>query len=130
MINFECKKLISKKIDRKNLLFYFCNSPCDNVRCKKEIERQEVEYSRLNSRDFKAGDLIRIRQWDDMAQEFGISWGSINCECGFPKTMGHLCGKTAIISSISSERRVTLRDFKNVSGRTNWAYSIDMIEHA
>ena len=82
---------------------------------------------------FKDGDRVRIRQWDDMAKEFGTnnSFGWINC-CGrFTRGMRELCGKKATISCIGGifSKTVSLKDFENCEGiDTNWYYSTDMLE--
>ena len=55
-------------------------------------------YERKNIKDWKAlvkeGNIIKIRQWDDMEEEYGlVGIGSINCECAFTDNMRNLCGK-------------------------------------
>ena len=44
---------------------------------------------------YKAGDELRIRQWDDMETEFGTdTFGGIRCpEASFSIDMKHLCGE-------------------------------------
>lgn len=44
---------------------------------------------------YKVGDKVRVRQWDDMAKEFGVNNGNIpiNC-CLFVKEMKQYCGRT------------------------------------
>ena len=45
--------------------------------------------------DVEVGKEYRIRQWEDMANEFGIdTQGNIKCEFSFVKKMKELCGKT------------------------------------
>ena len=53
----------------------------------------EIELIGEDKVEFKVGDRVRIRQWDDMAREFGVNDGCINVECSFVKGMNHLCGK-------------------------------------
>lgn len=81
---------------------------------------------------FKVGDRVRIRQWDDMAKEFGTNgYGNIKCCPGFTKEMRQLCGKKATISSIGEffSKSVHLKDFENCEGiETKWYYSTDMLE--
>ena len=77
---------------------------------------------------FKVGELVRIRQWDDMVKEFGTkSTGSVNCKCSFTVTMKPLCGKYAEIKNILIDDIVHLRFF-NCEEETCWSYSTDMIE--
>lgn len=78
---------------------------------------------------FKVGELVRIRQWDDMVKEFGTSaTGLVNCKCFFTDGMKPLCGKYAEIVRLDKDGRVGLKFF-NCSGlNTSWEYSTDMIE--
>ena len=78
---------------------------------------------------FKVGELVRIRQWDDMAEEFGInSWGAIICQCWLTVAMKPLCGKYAEITKIRDDGKVELRFFNCDDSVENWNYSTDMIE--
>ena len=44
--------------------------------------------------DMHIGDIVRVRQWDDMAAEFGIDrYGDIQCPRGFLRDMDGLCGQ-------------------------------------
>lgn len=81
-------------------------------------------------RNFKVGDKVRIRQWDDMAEEFGMDGTDyIQTLEGFVELMRPLCGKKAKIGSIHGER-VSLEDFEDCEGLdTDFSYSMDMIEH-
>ena len=80
------------------------------------------------NREFEVGDEVRIRQWDDMAEEFGVDKeGVIKCYMSFIKNMKHLCGRKCRITSIDGNR-VKL-DFGKCYGDTAWNYSTDMIEH-
>ena len=78
---------------------------------------------------FKVGELVRIRQWDDMEKEFGTrSTGSVNCRCLFTKGMKHLCGKYAEIKDLRVDGIVFLRFFNCEKVDKCWSYSTDMIE--
>ena len=78
---------------------------------------------------FKVGELVRIRQWDDMVKEFGTrSTGSVNCRCLFTKGMKPLCGKYAEIKDLRVDGIVFLRFFNCDDSVENWNYSTDMIE--
>lgn len=79
---------------------------------------------------FKVGELVRIRQWDDMVKEFGIkSWGTIMCQCCFTDVMKPLCGKYAEIVRLDKDGRVDLKFFNCDGLNTSWGYSTDMIEN-
>ena len=78
---------------------------------------------------FKVGELVRIRQWDDMAKEFGTrSTGSVNCRCLFTVAMKTLCGKYAEIKDLRVDGIVFLRFFNCEKVDKCWSYSTDMIE--
>lgn len=78
---------------------------------------------------FKVGELVRIRQWDDMVKEFGTrATGSVNCKCQFTTEMKPLCGKYAEIKDLRVDGIVSLHFFKCDGLSTCWNYSTDMIE--
>ena len=78
---------------------------------------------------FKVGELVRIRQWDDMEKEFGLTMlGSIRCRCCFADGMKPLCGKYAEIKDLRADGIVFLRFFNCDDSVENWNYSTDMIE--
>ena len=78
-------------------------------------------------KDFKVGQRVRVRQWADMAKEFGTNdYGNIKTKCSFTPPMSNLCGRTATIKDIYKSR-VKL-DFDNKSGCILWDYSTDMLE--
>ena len=81
-------------------------------------------------RDFKVGDRVRIRSWDDMVKEYGLDWeGDIPTPCYFfIDKMRILCGVEATITKIDDEK-VTLDQFdKHKDEGGKWNYSIFMIE--
>lgn len=80
-------------------------------------------------REFKVDDRVRIRQWDDMVKEFGLSSaGTIICRYGFPSGMRHLCGRAATINKINNET-ISLVDWDDSSGDTFWSFSEGMLEY-
>lgn len=74
--------------------------------------------------EFYVGQEVRIRDWDDMAQEFRIENGDIMCTAVFVPMMSFLCGKVFIIEKINKDI-VLLKDAPHV-----FTYSVDMIEPA
>lgn len=73
-------------------------------------------------RVFNAGDLVRIRDYEDMALEFGVgSAGNVRCRCGFTREMRLLCGVQFVITEIEDDVYVSGCD-------THWTISTDMIE--
>lgn len=79
--------------------------------------------------EFKVGDKVRIRQWDDMAKEFGVNYGFINVGTNiFTYAMKYLCGKIAIIKATGANNLVRLEFKGNVDDTDYWVYTTDMIE--
>jgi hypothetical protein len=78
--------------------------------------------------EFHVGDRVQIREWDDMKEEFGTTqFGDIATITTFIKDMRHLCGRTAIISSIGEDRIIKLTNWDD-NKRTNYAFDLDMIK--
>lgn len=78
---------------------------------------------------FKIGDRVRIRSWESMEKEFGLTGdGSIDCRGYFVHSMRHLCGRTATIIGLDDEN-VILRQWSNDKD-INWSFSTDMLEPA
>ena len=77
---------------------------------------------------FKVGELVRIRQWDDMEKEFGTAGnGPVNCKYHFTVSMKPLCGKYAEIVRLNGSL-VELKFFNCDDLGKGWNYSTDMIE--
>ena len=77
--------------------------------------------------EFKVGDRVRIKSWEQMEKEFGMEFDWIACKCGFNSEMRHLCGRTATISEIN-DYKVKLTDWSDDTGGLYWTISTDMIE--
>lgn len=78
-------------------------------------------------KEFKVGQTVRIRQWDDMASEFGISsYENIRCATSFTPSMKHLCGRVATITYL--EGNIIELDFEDKSGDISWDFTTDMLE--
>lgn len=81
---------------------------------------------------FKVGELVRIRQWDDMEKEFGINHeGTILTLHGFVVNMKPLCGKYAEIVGLGENDKVGLKFFncKGLEDLTEfYLFDTDMIE--
>ena len=89
-------------------------------------------YKRKDIKDWKGlikeGNIIKIRQWDDMESEYGlIGIDSINCECAFTDNMRNLCGSEIKINEKMVE------DFKKYkyffADSKTYSISTDMIEY-
>ena len=78
--------------------------------------------------EFKVGDRVRIKSWEQMEKEFGKDYfESINCIPRFIEDMKHLCGKTATIDEICNYD-IKLKDWSGDSDGPYWFFSMDMIE--
>lgn len=77
----------------------------------------------MRKRQFDIGDCVRIRQWDDMAEQYGVCGDEIECEFSFTEEMRDdgLCGKEFVITSISEGGYIH-------GHRTGWSISADMLE--
>lgn len=75
--------------------------------------------------EFKAGDRVVIRDWDDMMEEYGPNGvGGIACLFSFTDAMAKYCGTELVVRCIH-DRRVHF--VKADPGHYN--YSTDMIRH-
>lgn len=78
----------------------------------------------MRDEDIHIGDVLRIRQWDDMANEFGVNaLGSIDCRCCFTTEMIHMCGKQFTVSNIYEDYGETI--YNSMEGVE---YDLDGIE--
>ena len=78
-------------------------------------------------RNFKVGDRVVVRDWDDMEKEYGVSkWGDISKDSQFTSSMKHLCGRTATVTCVEagfSFKKVKV-DFDDKSGSTAcWTFN-------
>ena len=95
----------------------------------KETEAKLLAEPVKEEPKFKVGELVRIRQWDDMAKEFGTdSFGSVVCNYHFTKGMKPFCGKYAEITKIRDDGEVELRFFNCEKEEVYCAFHTDMIE--
>lgn len=94
----------------------------------KNGQAKNVEANKSKHK-FKVGDKVRIRQWNDMAKEFGVNYGLINVGTNiFSYAMKYLCGKIAIIKATGANNLVRLEFKGNVDDTDYWVYTTDMIE--
>jgi hypothetical protein len=82
--------------------------------------------------EFKVGDRVQFKEWDEMEKEFGLDFsGDINIKCcgGFTADMRHLCGTYATIKEICRNGTVYLSEF-STKGDRYWLYHVDMLKPA
>lgn len=71
---------------------------------------------------FKIGDKVRVREWDDMAKEFGSDEKRIFCTSFFMDGMKPLCGK---VFTVIEERSTISYELDGEASR--WVFSDDML---
>lgn len=81
---------------------------------------------------FAVGDRVRIRDWDDMASEFGMDEDSkIPCKYIFTQAMRVFCGQEYTIlttwNNPDGTQRLYFKDAGSEAGAFVW--SSDMCEH-
>lgn len=74
---------------------------------------------------YKVGDIVQIRQWDDMAEEFGTTiHGSIACRSWyFVEEMKKYCGKKLRIIGIRN-----FNDAYYLNTGNHWTFTSEMFE--
>lgn len=117
-------KVQAKKKAKKD---EFVRAVSDAIRIafwKKEESSENEEYCIIKKNQYKFGDQVLIKQWDDMASEYGVSeYGSIQTTPYFVSEMKGYCGQIMIVSFVDSDGSFQCQD-------TNWWFSNDMIEGA
>ena len=76
--------------------------------------------------DIHVGDVVRIRDWDDMAKEFGVTEGCIKTRPVFSEKMRYLCGRVMTITKAISTRDIFTDDIAT----EHWFLGADMFEPA
>lgn len=88
----------------------------------------------MRKEDIHIGDVLRIREWDDMVEEFGYEFDDgdyIDCDKVFTSKMNYLCGQKFTVKKISeydgflSEEGIELSNDSPVGA---WVISADMLE--
>jgi hypothetical protein len=81
------------------------------------------------TRQFKVGDRVRVRQWEDMRKEFGLHEdGDIKAYGCFAIRMRKLCGKAATVESVSGNIIKLCNQEDNDTLDWDWGFSADMFE--
>ena len=79
--------------------------------------------------EFNPGDLVVIRDWDDMEEEYGLNeYGNISCKFTFVAEMDYLCGSEWTIRDFGHNGSV--RFVEAHSPDHDYSISTDMIRHA
>ncbi len=80
-------------------------------------------------RDFINGDVVKIKEWDDMERAYGIIGGNIIVPFAFTPEMRHLCGRTLKIKNIkrnSSQETIYIMIDPNEPRSINYNFSRGM----
>ena len=75
---------------------------------------------------YKVGDIVQIRQWDDMVKEFGVNYyGVIRCNnCGFVREMKKYCGQKLRIRAIQKFDDI----YYYLNTADTWTFTSEMFE--
>lgn len=79
----------------------------------------------MRPEDIIIGDRLRVREWEDMAEEFGYEGDEIACDLTFTQDMEYMCGMPFTVEAISSDMR---RFFSKEGIEEHWSISADMLE--
>lgn len=52
---------------------------------------------------YEPGEEVKIRDWDEMAEEYEVLGTTINCPSGFVREMRCLCGNSYVIKELTCE---------------------------
>lgn len=70
---------------------------------------------------YKAGDIVRVRDWDDMEKQYGLDdGGNIHIYPYFTKDMKQYCGKDYKVSTVFKESY-------NFEGAEDWVFTDEML---
>ena len=93
---------------------------------------EKLEKEKAQKHEFKVGDRVQFKSWEEMEREFGADDYGIFTSISFIPKMEFLCGSYATIKSIDNYfGRVELTNFSipDVDGN-KWIFSLDMLKSA
>ena len=82
----------------------------------------------MREEEIRVGDRLRIRDWDDMADEFGIRNGEIQCDATFTQGMKRLCGMPFTVKNIQDTYRPFKKYRSEEDGFAGWIITAHMLE--
>jgi hypothetical protein len=90
--------------------------------------------SKMAKCEFKVGDRVQFKEWDDMVNEFGKDGSCSGIKLSVPSPffsagMKHLCGTYATLKDFTIGGRVHLSDM-TAKGDIGWSYHVDMLKPA
>ena len=72
---------------------------------------------------YKVGDKVKVRQWDDMVDEFGLDDEDIDMKYYFLQEMKDFCGRIVTIKNVVGDIYEIIEDVNN-----NYCWTDDMFE--
>lgn len=78
--------------------------------------------------DIQVGDIVRVREWDDMAAEFGVVGSHINCCLTFITEMREFCGNEYVVEDIEYGIERVYFELTPDSEERGYSFSADMLE--
>lgn len=111
--------LISTRWDRSELEKIFLDDLIDDL-IDDINEHEKCNKDKKQSHQFKIGDRVRFKTWEQLREELGSHRGCM------VNGMKHLCGTYATITKIKGDM-VELTDF-STQENGDWIYFADMIE--
>ena len=85
------------------------------------MEREKIKWHEI----IKEGNIVKVRQWDDMKREFGLALdGAIDCFKKFTRNMREYCGETIRITE-NMEKKFNEYGYFYYEGSM---FSTDMLE--
>lgn len=81
--------------------------------------------------EIPVGTLCRIREWEDLAEEFGVDpFGDIpECDASFTEEMRYMCGKLFTVASVYPSATRQYHYYRSEEGvEDDYTISGDMLE--
>lgn len=111
------------RMDKDSQVWFAVDGDLELIESKKESQIENIKEEKVVKKEFKVGDKVRIRQWDDMKKEFGVDGdGDIDCNTSFfVPEMKSLCGKEFVIEKVYDSEVVT-------GHNSGWTITNEMLE--
>ena len=81
---------------------------------------------------FKVGDKVRVREWDDMVEKYGVKYGTIQVPWLFTEDMRKYCGCVVTIKEVVEKPGYRSYYFIEEDNKKhpfdNWKFSEEMLE--
>lgn len=91
---------------------------------------EKLEKRQTQKYEFKVGDRVQFKSWEEMEREFGVESCYIKTTIIFIPEMDFLCGTYATIEKIENDGEVILTDFTANKKNIGYCFSLDMLKPA